>query len=82
MPSIFVGNIAWGISEQQLGDEFANFGNVNSVKIITDRDTGKSRGFGFVDFADASCIPNAIKNMDGKSLGGRQLRVNEATQRN
>lgn len=81
MTSIFVGNIAWAITEQQLGDEFANHGPVNSVKIITDRETGRSKGFAFVEFANEQDAHMAIQSMDGKDLGGRPLRVNQANKR-
>lgn len=82
MSSVFVGNIAWKVSEQDLGDAFSRYGQVNSVKIIQDRETGRSKGFGFVEFADAGCIQAAINAMDGAEVGGRQLRVNAANQRN
>lgn len=82
MGSIFVGNIAWRTTEQELGDAFANWGPVSSVKIIQDRETGRSKGFGFVEYSDASCINNAIEKMNGYDIGGRQLRVNAANQRN
>jgi len=82
MGSIFVGNIAWRVTEQELGDAFANYGPVKTVKIIQDRDTGRSKGYGFVEFHDNNCIGNAIQNMNGFELQGRQLRVNEANNRN
>jgi RNA recognition motif-containing protein len=82
MGSIFVGNIAWRVTEQELGDAFANYGPVSSVKIIQDRETGRSKGFGFVEYSDSGCIDQAIQNMNGFELGGRQLRVNAANQRN
>jgi len=81
MASVFVGNIAWRTTEQELGDAFARYGPVNSVKIIQDRDTGRSKGFGFVEFQDPSCIQAAIQAMDGQDMGGRPLRVNAANQR-
>lgn len=77
--SIYVGNIAWRTTEQEIGDTFANFGYVNSVKIITDKETGRSKGFGFVEFADRQIIQNVIQQMNGYTLNGRQLRVNQAT---
>jgi len=82
MASVFVGNIAWRTTEQELGDAFARYGPVQSVKIIQDRETGRSKGFGFVEFADASCIDAACRAMDGADMGGRQLRVNPANNRN
>jgi RNA recognition motif-containing protein len=82
MASVFVGNIAWQTSEQDLGDAFARYGPVSSVKIIQDRETGRSKGFGFVEFSDPSCIENACRQMDGQEIGGRALRVNPANNRN
>lgn len=82
MTSLFVGNIAWRISEQDLGDAFSQYGAVNSVKIIQDRETGRSKGFGFVEFADAGSLAKAISEMNGADLGGRPLKVNAANQRN
>lgn len=81
MASVFVGNIAWSISEQDLGDAFAKYAQVNSVKIITDRDTGRSKGYGFVELADPNSVQTIISNMDGSDLGGRQLRVNASNKR-
>jgi RNA recognition motif-containing protein len=77
--SIYVGNIAWKTTEQEIGDTFANFGYVNSVKIITDKETGRSKGFGFVEFSDRGVIQSVIKQMNGYTLNGRQLRVNQAS---
>lgn len=71
--SIYVGNIAWRTTEQEIGDTFANFGYVNSVKIITDKETGRSKGFGFVEFAERGVIPGVIQQMNGYMLNGRQL---------
>jgi len=73
---IYVGNLAWGATEAELRDLFSSYGEVASVAIITDRDTGRSRGFGFVELdGDAD---KAISELDGRDLGGRALRVNEA----
>jgi len=76
--SVYVGNIAWGTTEQQIGDTFANFGDVTAVKIKTD-DTGRSRGFGFVDFSDGSVVPVVITQMNGYTLNGRKLKVGHAS---
>merc|ERR1711937_662181 len=76
MTSVFAGNIAWRCTEQELGDAFAQYGFVNSVQIIMDRVAGRSKGFGFVEFADPNCVDMAIQNMDGYEIGGRPLRVN------
>jgi len=72
---IYVGNIAWGVTEEQLEDLFAEFGEVQSVKIITDRDTGRSKGFAFVEMDNADA---AIEALNDKDFLGRNLRVNEA----
>merc|ERR1712173_144715 len=76
--SVYVGNIAWRTTEQEIGDTFANFGYVSSVKIITDKETGRSKGFCFVEFQVASLLANVIQQMNGYNLNGRQLRVNAA----
>lgn len=81
--SVFVGNIPWRTSEQELGDFFAQeAGPVNSVKIIQDRETGRSKGFGFVRFENEETVGIAIQRCNGADMGGRQLRVNEANQGN
>merc|ERR1712117_163311 len=85
--SLYVGNIAWRTTEQEIGDTFANFGSVKSVRIITDKETGRSKGFGFVEYAaDAQAqhstmsefLHTVISQMQGYNLNGRQLRVNMA----
>jgi cold-inducible RNA-binding protein len=80
MTKIYVGNLPFSASESEVRDLFAQHGTVESVSLITDRETGKPRGFGFVEMsrADAS---RAIQNLNGKELGGRALRVNEAQER-
>lgn len=80
--SIFVGNLSWNITEQELGDAFAQYGQVQRVKIVTDRETGRSRGFGFVDMSDPGTAQQAIQRMNGYELCGRQIRCDSATQRN
>src|ERR671923_2189458 len=74
---IFVGNLSFQTSENDLNDLFAQFGEVESVSIITDRDTGRSKGFGFVAMEDESA-EKAISQLSGKELNGRALTVNEA----
>lgn len=81
MASIFVGNIAWRTTEQDLGDAFSRYGTVKSVKIIQDRETGRSKGFGFVEFEAPDSVDPACRAMDGADMGGRPLRVNPANQR-
>ena len=75
--SIYVGNLPWSATEEQIQDLFANYGAVHSVKLITDRETGRARGFGFVEMDDAEASA-AIEALDNSSFGGRTLRVNEA----
>src|SRR5881296_482006 len=74
---IFVGNLSFQTSENDLNDLFAQFGEVESVSVITDRDTGRSKGFGFVAMADESA-EKAISQLNGKEVNGRALTVNEA----
>lgn len=78
---LYVGNISFDTSEQDLEDEFGEVGTVESAKIITDRDTGRSRGFGFVEMSSQEEGQNAIAQYDGKEFKGRNLKVNEAKPR-
>jgi cold-inducible RNA-binding protein len=78
MKKLFVGGLSWNTTDQSLGDCFAEFGEVTDAKVITDRETGRSRGFGFVTFADPAAATTAIAQMDGGELDGRTIRVNEA----
>lgn len=78
--SIYVGNLPWSATEEQVKDLFAEYGNVISVKLVSDRETGRARGFGFVEMEDADA-ENAIEALDNYSFGGRTLRVNEAKPR-
>jgi len=77
---IYVGNLSWNSTEADIREFFEQFGTVHSVAIITDRDTGRSRGFGFVEMDDANA-QTAIEKLNGRSLGGRSLTVNEANER-
>jgi RNA recognition motif-containing protein len=79
--NIYVGNLSYSMSEQELRDAFGAFGDVSSVKILMDRETGRSRGFGFVEMPNQSEGETAISNLNGKDVGGRALRVNEARPR-
>ena len=79
--NIYVGNLSYSLSEQELRDAFAAHGDVSSVKILTDRETGRSRGFGFVEMPNQNEGETAIAQLNGKDLGGRALRVNEARPR-
>ena len=80
MTKIYVGNLPFSTSESEIRELFSQHGTVESVSVITDRATGQPRGFAFVEMsrADAS---RAIQNLNGKALGGRPLRVNEAQER-
>lgn len=78
MKKIFVGNLSFSATETEVREMFEQFGTVESVAILTDRDTGRSRGFGFVEMSDNGEADRAIQNLNGKNLGGRPLNVNEA----
>ena len=81
MSNIYVGNCSFDVTEQQLRDLFATYGEVSSVNVITDRDTGRPRGFAFVEMSDSSAAQAAIRGVNGTDLGGRTLNVNEARPR-
>lgn len=78
---LYVGNLSFQTSESGLREEFEKHGPVDSCDIITDRETGRSRGFAFVEFSDAAHADAAQQALDGKDLDGRALRVNEAQQK-
>ena len=78
MTNIYVGNCSFDVTEGQLRDLFAAYGEVDNVNVITDRDTGRPRGFAFVEMPDNSAAQAAIKEVNGTDLGGRTLNVNEA----
>ena len=78
---LFVGSLAWATDDGGLRAAFERFGEVLDAKVITDRDTGRSRGFGFVTFADSAAADEAIEAMNGSTLDGRTLNVNEARDR-
>ncbi len=78
---IYVGNLAWSASEQELADSFGEYGTVEKATIIVDRDSGRSRGFGFVTMNDNEQGNAAIEALNGIELGGRALKVNEARPR-
>jgi RNA recognition motif-containing protein len=75
---IYIGNLPFSSTEDELRSVFGQHGDVESVNVITDRETGRPRGFAFVEMADAAAASSAIKALDGSELGGRNLRVNEA----
>lgn len=78
--SIYVGNLPWSATETDVRDLFEQYGTVHSAKVVTDRETGRSRGFGFVEMDDSEAQA-AIEAADGQEMGGRPLRVNEARPR-
>ena len=78
MKNIFVGNLAFSATESSVRSLFEPYGNVDRVNLVTDRDTGRSRGFAFVEMSDASQADQAIAALNGANLDGRNLNVNEA----
>jgi cold-inducible RNA-binding protein len=78
LKNIFVGNLDFNTSEDELRNLFGTYGQVDRVSIMTDRDTGRSRGFGFVEMSSAEDGEKAIAALNGTQLGGRTLNVNEA----
>lgn len=76
--NIYVGNMAYSMTEDELRDLFSNYGTVSSARLVTDRDTGRAKGFGFVEMADANEANAAIEAINGTKQGGRELVVNEA----
>ena len=79
--NIYIGNISYSVDEQELGQIFSEYGEVSSAKIIIDRVTGRSKGFGFVEMPNDDEGQQAIDNLEGKEINGRKLRVNEARPR-
>ena len=79
--NIYVGNLSFGSSENDLRTEFEAYGEVTSVKIITDRETGRSRGFAFVEMAEDGPAQTAIDALNGKEIDGRAVNVNAARPR-
>ena len=78
---LFAGGLAWGTTDMSLRAAFEAFGVVKEAKVIMDRETGRSKGFGFVTFEKAEDARTAMDKMNGASLDGRNIRVNEAEQR-
>lgn len=78
--SLYVGNLPFKATEDEVRGIFAQYGEVQSVKLISDRETGRPRGFGFVEMEDNGAMA-AVEALDGKEFGGRALKVNEARER-
>jgi RNA recognition motif-containing protein len=81
MYKLFVGGLPFSTTDDELADAFSQFGTVASAKVITDRETGRSKGFGFVEFENDDEGKAAEAGMNGKELGGRTVTVNEARPR-
>ena len=79
--NIYVGNLPWSVSDNQLRDLFAAFGDVSSASVIMDKFSGRSKGFGFVEMSNTDEADAAIKALNEKEIEGRNLRVNEARPR-
>ena len=79
--NIYVGNLHYDLSEDQLREIFEEYGTVNSVKIISDKFSGKSKGFGFVEMADDSEANQAMEELNDAEVKGRSMRVNQARER-
>lgn len=79
--NIYVGNISYRTTSENLAEMFEAFGEVSSARVITDRETGRSKGFGFVEMPNDGEAEDAIKALDGQEQGGRQIKVNEARPR-
>ncbi len=82
MISIFVGNLSWQTTETELRTAFERYGRVNTVRVMTDRSSGSPRGFAFVNMPSMEDADEAITRLNGSSLGGRQLTINEAKRKN
>ena len=75
---IYVGNLPYTVDDEQLHEAFANYGQVVSARVIMDRDSGRSKGFGFVEMGSDQDASSAVKSLDGTELGGRNINVSEA----
>ncbi len=79
--NIYVGNLSYSVTEDEMGELFAEYGEVSTVNIITDKYTGQSKGFGFVEMAKQADAEEAIKALNGSLVKGRNLKVNQARPR-
>jgi RNA recognition motif-containing protein len=75
---IYVGNLSFSVNDEELQHAFSSFGNVTSARIVIDKMSGRSKGFGFVEIEDDAAADSAISKMDGQEIGGRPVRVSEA----
>ena len=78
---LFVGGLSWDTSDDGLRTAFEKYGSITEAKVILDRDTGRSRGFGFVSFSEDDAATKAVQEMNGAELDGRNIRVDEANER-
>jgi RNA recognition motif-containing protein len=78
---LFVGGLSWGTDENSLRQAFEHYGAVSEAVVVSDRDTGRSRGFGFVSYDDDAAATEAMAHMEGSELDGRNIRVSEANER-
>ena len=78
---LYIGNLPFSATEDELRELFGRHGAIQSVNLVTDRETGRARGFAFVEFEEASVAEAAMRALDGSNLGGRTIRVNEALER-
>lgn len=81
MTNIFVGNLSFQATEQEVRSLFEQYGSVERVSLVTDRETGRARGFGFVEMSESAAAERAIAELNGRDLDGRALNVNEARPR-
>ena len=81
MGKLFVGGLAWATRDEGLKEHFEQCGEVSEAKVILDRDSGRSRGFGFVTFAEEESADQAVSTLNGSELDGRTIRVDKATER-
>jgi len=79
--NLFVGSLPWSVNDEQLAQIFAEAGTVDSARVITERDTGRSKGFGFVEMATEDEAKKAVETLNGKEVEGRAITVNEARPR-
>jgi cold-inducible RNA-binding protein len=78
---LFVGGLSWGTTDEGMRGAFEKYGAVDDAKVIMDRETGRSRGFGFVTFSDDDAAMSAMRALDGSQLDGRTIKVNEAQEK-